>query len=104
LIVLLEEEDLFKTPLRPKSPNYKLSDVLRTPEKNPSTITNADLKHYKVGQSWESWSRRFNFVANAGCWSEGVKVATLCHYMPEEIKEFLLSSFPKPCLPREGRS
>jgi len=52
-------------------------------------VTNADLKVYQVGHSWEAWYRRFQFVANSCSWSDGEKVATLCHFMPEEIKEFL---------------
>lgn len=52
-------------------------------------VTNADLKIYQVGSSWEAWYRRFQLLANSCCWSDGERIATLCHFMPEEIKEFL---------------
>jgi hypothetical protein len=52
-------------------------------------VTNADLKVYQIGQSWEAWHRRFLLLAHSCSWSDGEKIATLCHFMPEEIKEFL---------------
>ena len=58
-------------------------------KKGYKPITNADLKVYKVGESWEAWNRRFLFVANSCSWNEGERVATLCHFMPENIKTFL---------------
>jgi hypothetical protein len=72
------------------------STTTPAPSSNPSKkdrgfkpVTNADLKTYQVGQSWEAWHRRFLLVANSCSWSDGEKTATLCHFMPEEIKEFL---------------
>jgi hypothetical protein len=57
-------------------------------------VTNADLKAYQVGSSWEEWHKRFLFIANSCCWTDGTRVATLCHFMPEDIKEFLQNLDP----------
>jgi hypothetical protein len=58
-------------------------------ERGFKPVTNADLKIYQVGQSWEAWYKRFLLLAHSCSWSDGEKIATLCHFMPEEIKEFL---------------
>jgi hypothetical protein len=58
-------------------------------ERGFKPVTTADIKIYQMGTSWEAWYRRFLFTANACSWSDGEKVATLCHFMPDEIKEFL---------------
>jgi hypothetical protein len=65
------------------------SSTISTKNRGFKPVTNADLKVYQVGHSWEAWYRRFQFVAHSCSWSDGEKVATLCHFMPEEIKEFL---------------
>lgn len=102
-----DEESIEETriSIREKSPLHQITDVQRTPifkrsirrrpltpsKETPITkpVTNADLKVYQVGASWELWYKRFNMIANSCSWADQQRVATLCHFMPEEIKEFL---------------
>ncbi len=73
----------------PTSTTVPSSPTTSKKDRGFKPVTNADLKMYQVGQSWEAWYRRFLLMANSCSWSDGEKTATLCHFMPEEIKEFL---------------
>jgi hypothetical protein len=52
-------------------------------------VTSIDLPMYDCNSPFDDWYQKFLLYANSGKWCEGIRVVTLTHFMPNDIKEFL---------------